>query len=198
MNNWCIARNKHSIILLIINSHSKDERLWQVLSLCTLNFDYWFKKLMYLTLIVPYIIHTCDQIEGHQDFILTIHFFHILDFQKSKDIWIVHIIHTAVWNGLSATFQGSWDSIVSIVTRLWAAWCGFSIPAGARNLSFLQNLQWASDILRLGVRWPGLSTCLHLILRLRMIGTTSPLTQYAFMLYNVQLYRFMNIRFVCV
>jgi hypothetical protein len=153
---------------------------------------------MYLTLTVPYIIHTCGQIEGHQDFNLTVHFCHILDFQKCKDIWIVHIIHTAVWNRLSATFQESWDSIVSIVTRLWAAWYGLWIPAGARDLLFLRNIQWASDILRLGVRWPRLSTCLHLILRLRMTGATSPLTQYAFILYNVQLYRFMNIIFVCV
>jgi hypothetical protein len=51
---------------------------------------------MNLTLNVPYIIHTCGQIEGHQDFNLTIHFFHILDFQKFKDTWIVHISHTAV------------------------------------------------------------------------------------------------------
>ena len=153
---------------------------------------------MNLTLNFPYIIHTCSQIEGHQDFNLTIHFCHILDFQKSKDIWIVHLSYTAVWNGLSATFQGSWDSIVSIVTRLWAAWCGFSIPAGARDLSFLQNFQWASDILYLGVRWPGLFTYLHLILRLRMIGATSPLPLYALMLYNIQLYRFMNNIFVCV
>jgi L-lysine 2,3-aminomutase len=51
---------------------------------------------MYLTLIVPYIIHICGQTEGHQHFNLTVHFCHILDFQKSKDIWIMHIIHTAV------------------------------------------------------------------------------------------------------
>ena len=117
-----------------------------------------------------------------------------LDFQKSKDMWIVHIPHTAVWNGLSAAFQGSWDSLVSIVTRLWAAWCGVSIPAGARDLSFLQNVHnlgpfqphiwWASEILCLGVKWSGLSTYLHLILGLRMIGTTSPLPLSCCIMYN--------------
>jgi hypothetical protein len=68
MNNWCIARNKHSIILLIINTQSKNERLWQMFSLCTLNFDYQFKKLMNLTLNIPYIIHTC----GHSVIIFCI------------------------------------------------------------------------------------------------------------------------------
>jgi hypothetical protein len=147
------------------------------------------------------------KIEGHQDFNLTIYFCHILDFQKSKDIWNVCKPHTTVWNRLSATFQGSWDSTVSIVTRLWAAWYGVWISAGPRDLLFLQDIhnlgasqphvRWASEILCLGVKLSGLSTYLHLILRLRMIGTTSPLPLYAFMLYNVQQYRFMDIRFVC-
>ena len=142
---------------------------------------------------------------GHQDCNMMIHFCHILDFQKSKDIWIVCIPNTTVWNRLLATFQGSWDSIVSIVTRTWS---GVWIPAGARDLSFHQNIhilrptqspiQWASEILCLGVKWPELSTYLCVILRLRMIGATSPLPLYALMLNNGQLCRFMDIRYVYV
>jgi len=34
-----------------------------------------------------------------------------------------------------------WDSIVSVVTRLWDEWCEVPIPAGARDLFLLQNVQ---------------------------------------------------------
>jgi len=57
-------------------------------------------------------------------------------------------------------------SVVGIVTRLWAQWFGVQFTAGARNISFLPNMQTCCGsypapnsvimgILSLGVKWLG-------------------------------------------
>jgi len=56
---------------------------------------------------------------------------------------------------------GSQESIVNKGTRLWAVWSRVHIPAGARNLSLLQNTQTvsgahpASYSVGTGVHWRG-------------------------------------------
>lgn len=65
-NTWtiCALQERNTeLYLLIINSHSKNERIWQMFSLRTLNFAYPVNKLKNLMLSVPHIIYNCDAIQ---------------------------------------------------------------------------------------------------------------------------------------
>jgi len=64
------------------------------------------------------------------------------------------------------TFKSVWGSMVSTITRIYAARSGVQILEGARELSFLQNIQASSSAhpasnsmktraFSLAVKWPG-------------------------------------------
>ena len=82
-------------------------------------------------------------------------------------------------------FSNLISGIVHIVTRLWAGQSGVSIPAGSGNFSLLQNIHdqlWSHH--GLYCAWQSgqvmrLTTCLHLVMRLRITWATSPLSLYA-------------------